>query len=104
MSFLEANKQGYLFFKFEHNKEYQDIQKQFIRAVNTLNPDNIVVRIFKQICFRKEQEIMGLTNCINAYVFYLVHPKSSSVPYRFSHSTFGYGKVCRGYAGGRGID
>lgn len=43
MSFLDTSKQGYLSFKFEHNKEYQDVQKQFIRAVNTLNPDNIVV-------------------------------------------------------------
>lgn len=43
MSFLEANKHGFLYFKFEHNKEYQEVQRQFIRAVNTLNPDNIVV-------------------------------------------------------------
>ncbi|CAL8100993.1 unnamed protein product [Orchesella dallaii] len=42
MSFVESNKQGYMYFKFEHNKEYQEVQKQFIRAVNTLNPDNIV--------------------------------------------------------------
>ena len=32
------------FFTFEHSKQYQSVQIQFIEAVESFNPDNIVVR------------------------------------------------------------
>lgn len=41
MSYLDS-RDGYLFFKFEHNSHYVEVQKQFMRAVDTMNPDNIV--------------------------------------------------------------
>jgi hypothetical protein len=31
------------YFKYEHNTTYQQIQKRFLEAVESLNPDNIVV-------------------------------------------------------------
>jgi SAM-dependent MidA family methyltransferase len=31
------------YFKYEHNTSYQQIQKRFLEAVESLNPDNIVV-------------------------------------------------------------
>jgi hypothetical protein len=31
------------YFKYEHNTNYQQIQKMFLQAVESLNPDNIVV-------------------------------------------------------------
>lgn len=31
------------FFTFEHSKQYQSVQIQFIEAVESFNPDNIVV-------------------------------------------------------------
>ncbi len=31
------------YFAFEHNKEYRDVQFQFLDAVESLNPQNIVV-------------------------------------------------------------
>lgn len=34
------------FFTFEHSKSYQAIQFQFLDAVETFNPDNIVVSCF----------------------------------------------------------
>lgn len=33
------------YFKFEHSPQYQQVQFQFLDAVESLNPDNIVVRI-----------------------------------------------------------
>jgi len=33
----------YAYFKYEHNTNYQQIQKRFLEAVESLNPDNIVV-------------------------------------------------------------
>jgi len=44
MSFLE-NRDGFLYFKFDHNSMYREAQRQFMEAVNTLNPDNIVVSL-----------------------------------------------------------
>jgi len=46
MSYL-CSKEGFLYFKFEHNSYYQEVQKSFMKAVDTLNPDNIV-NILKQ--------------------------------------------------------
>lgn len=31
------------YFSFEHNKHYQQVQFQFLEAVESYNPDNIVV-------------------------------------------------------------
>ena len=33
----------YAYFTYEHNNYYQKIQKRFLEAVESLNPDNIVV-------------------------------------------------------------
>jgi hypothetical protein len=39
------------YFKYEHNTNYQQIQKRFLEAVESLNPDNIVVSSeLKNIC------------------------------------------------------
>ncbi|KAG8224133.1 hypothetical protein J437_LFUL001827 [Ladona fulva] len=41
MSLVEM-KEGVLYFKYEHNLHYQQIQMKFLEAVESLNPDNIV--------------------------------------------------------------
>lgn len=40
---LVESKEGLQFFAFEHSKQYQAIQLQFLEAVESFNPDNIVV-------------------------------------------------------------
>jgi len=39
---LDHTKDGYFYFKFEHNKEYRQVQMNFWEAVASLNPQNIV--------------------------------------------------------------
>lgn len=41
MSYLN-NVDGFLYFKFDHNAEYREVQRSFMLAVETYNPDNIV--------------------------------------------------------------
>ena len=43
MKFLEADEQGNQLFTFEHSKEYQAVQQQFFQAVESMQPDYIVV-------------------------------------------------------------
>ena len=51
MSLDGSRGNGQLYFKFEHNKEYRQIQLHFWEAVTSLNPDNIVVGdIFNLLC------------------------------------------------------
>ena len=45
MKFLEADEQGNQLFTFEHSKEYQAVQQQFFQAVESMQPDYIVVSI-----------------------------------------------------------
>lgn len=47
---LDHTKDGCFYFKYEHNKEYRQIQYSFWEAVSSLNPANIVVSI-KSCCF-----------------------------------------------------
>ena len=42
---LDHTKDGCFYFKYEHNKEYRQIQFMFLDAVSSLNPGNIVVSI-----------------------------------------------------------
>lgn len=42
---LDQTKDGCFYFKYEHNKEYRQIQYSFWDAVSSLNPANIVVSI-----------------------------------------------------------
>lgn len=44
MSLVE-NKDGLCLFTYEHSQSYQQIQKKFLEAVESLNPDNIVAII-----------------------------------------------------------
>lgn len=44
MSLVE-NKDGVLLFTYEHSQSYQQIQRKFLEAVESLNPDNIVAII-----------------------------------------------------------
>ena len=43
MRFLESDKQGNQHFTFEHSTSYQTVQKRFYGAVESMNPDFIVV-------------------------------------------------------------
>ena len=43
MKFLESDEQGNQMFTFEHSTDYQAVQQQFFEAVETMNPDYIVV-------------------------------------------------------------
>lgn len=44
---LDHTKDGCFYFKFEHNKEYRQVQLNFWEAVASLNPQNIVVSFFQ---------------------------------------------------------
>lgn len=39
----DESKGGQQFFKFEHNKQYQNVQFQLQAAVESFNPENIAV-------------------------------------------------------------
>jgi len=43
MSILEPKELGVEYFKFEHNAYYREVQKQFMRAVDSHDPENILV-------------------------------------------------------------
>ena len=45
MRFLESDKQGNQHFTFEHSPSYQTVQKRFYGAVESMNPDFIVVSL-----------------------------------------------------------
>ena len=45
MRFLESDKQGSQHFTFEHSSSYQMVQKRFYGAVESMNPDFIVVSV-----------------------------------------------------------
>ncbi len=40
---LDHTKDGCFYFKYDHNKEYRQVQFLFWDAVSSLNPENIVV-------------------------------------------------------------
>lgn len=40
---LDRTKDGCFYFKYEHNKDYRQIQFKFWEAVGSMNPGNIVV-------------------------------------------------------------
>ena len=44
MKLLESQR-GNHYFTFEHNRQYQQVQFDFLDAVESFNPDNIVVRL-----------------------------------------------------------
>lgn len=44
MSLLES-KNGLQYFTFEHNRDYQQVQFKFLDAVESMDPNNIVVSI-----------------------------------------------------------
>ena len=43
MKFIESDKSGNQFFTFEHSPAYQEVQHRFLKAVDSLNPEFIVV-------------------------------------------------------------
>ena len=46
MKFLESDKNGNQLFTFEHSPTYQEVQHRFLKAVDSLNPEFIVVSEF----------------------------------------------------------
>ena len=48
---IDHTKNGCFYFKYEHNKEYWQIQFQFLDAVASMNPANIVVCLFFAVFF-----------------------------------------------------
>lgn len=44
MRFVESDDSGNQYFAFEHSPAYQAVQRQFFEAVDSMNPDFIVVR------------------------------------------------------------
>lgn len=51
---LDHTKDGCFYFKYEHNKEYRQIQYSFWEAVSSLNPANIVVLLLDVILIISE--------------------------------------------------
>lgn len=45
MKFLESDKFGNQYFTFEHSPSYQSVQKRFFNAVDSLNPELIIVSL-----------------------------------------------------------
>ena len=45
MKFLESDKNGNQHFTFEHSPSYQEVQHRFLKAVDSLNPEFIVVSV-----------------------------------------------------------
>ena len=45
MKFLDSDKSGNQYFTFDHNSAYQAVQRQFFDAVESMNPDFIVVSL-----------------------------------------------------------
>lgn len=45
MKFVES-RNGVNYFAYEHSLNYQQVQMKFLEAVESLNPDNIVVRFY----------------------------------------------------------
>ena len=43
MKFLESDRNSYQYFTFEHSSNYQLVQKRFFHAVESLNPEHIIV-------------------------------------------------------------
>ena len=43
MKFLESDRNSYQYFTFEHSPSYQLVQKRFFHAVESLNPEFIIV-------------------------------------------------------------
>ena len=48
---IDRTKDGCIYFKYEHNKDYWQIQFQFLDAVASMNPANIVVSLFPLFLF-----------------------------------------------------
>ena len=66
---LDHTKDGCFYFKFEHNKEYRQIQFTFWDAVSSMNPANIVVSLkFKIVLFSK----LVLNNLLLIWCFRLL--------------------------------
>ena len=49
MKFLESDPYGNQIFTFEHSPSYQNVQKRFFHAVDSLNPEFIVVSIIRHL-------------------------------------------------------
>jgi hypothetical protein len=43
MKLVGSSHHGYMYFKYEHNTNYQKIQKRFLEAVDSLNHNSIIV-------------------------------------------------------------
>lgn len=41
------------YFTYEHNSSYRAIQKKFLEAVETMNPDNIIVSFVDYLYIKK---------------------------------------------------
>ena len=54
MKFLESDKNSYQYFTFEHSPSYQVVQKRFFYAVDSLNPEFIIVRTTVQCSSYKQ--------------------------------------------------
>ena len=46
MKFLESDRNSYQYFTFEHSSSYQLVQKRFFHAVESLNPEHIIVSTY----------------------------------------------------------
>lgn len=47
MKFIDSDSAGNQYFSFEHSEKYQEVQKTFFQAVDSMNPDFIVVCNYK---------------------------------------------------------
>ena len=77
MKFLESDKFGNQHFTFDHSASYQTIQKRFFHAVDSFNPEFIIVRVWFQL--------NPPTKILTSYAFVTRIPTGEllSVPFTF---------------------
>lgn len=53
MTLLES-KDGVQYFTFEHSRDYQQVQFKFLDAVESMDPNNIVVKVHYSVVHMSE--------------------------------------------------
>ena len=83
MKFLESDKYGNQFFTFEHSASYQTVQKRFFHAVDSYNPEFIIVSIYTVMLEKGARyglDRLGLDGCSGPILSRSRVPKNHS-PY-----------------------
>jgi hypothetical protein len=74
MKLVGSSNHGYMHFKYEHNTNYQKIQKIFLEAVNSLDHNSVLVSIHSKMLLLSAvlvlvsaSTLLHLKNCITLH-------------------------------------